>query len=202
MGIGYKTAWLAVPAASPQAVADALDLRHRSSMDWTSGTAAAYGQGVFIAEPVAGWTLAHSPIHLRATFEGSDPDFPGWLCRLSTLLGEVQYFRTDRIGEQHGWARAVDGELIRAYFYGDGDVPLHVGALTDIERELGVGHRVLEEGWQSWGDQQWAAFFRDAPRERHVMGVAQRWSICPLDIPEQSVTEPGIHGFPPHSEPR
>lgn len=201
MGIGYKTAWLALPTASPEAVADALDLRHRRTMDWTSGTDAAYRQGVFVARPVTSWTLAHGRIHLPGAFEASDPRFPDWMRRLSSQLGEVQFFLTDRIGEHHAWARAVDGELTRAYYFGDANVPLHVGEPTDIERELGVGHGWLEEGWQTWEGADWDAFLKTAPFERHVMQIAQRWSICPLEIPEEAVSEPGIYGFPPNTDP-
>jgi hypothetical protein len=201
MGIGYKTAWLAVRDATPEAVADALDLRHRQTMDWTGGTDAAYRQGVFVARPVETWTLAHGRIHLPGAFDASDPRFPDWLRELSSRLGEVQFFATDRIGEHHGWARAVGGEISRAYYWCDADVPLPIGDPTDIERELGVGHRWLDEGWRSWEEPEWDAFLQTVPFERHVMRVAEDWSICPLHIPEESVTEPGIHGFPPGTEP-
>ncbi|GAA1994890.1 hypothetical protein [Catenulispora subtropica] len=109
---------------------------------------------------------------------------------------------TGSIGENHGWARAAGGEIIRAYYYGDAAVPLHIGDPTDIENELGVGHRWLDEGWQTWDEPEWDAFFETVPREQHVMRIAQRWSICPLEIPEESVTDPGIYGFPPDVEPR
>lgn len=202
MGIGYKTAWLAVRDASPEAVADALSLRHRQAMNWTRGTDAAYRQGVFVARPVSSWTLAHGRIHMPGAFEASDPRFPDWIRELSTQLGEVQFFATDRIGEHHGWARAAGGEIIRAYYYGDAAVPLHIGDPTDIENELGVGHRWLDDGWQTWDEPEWDAFFETVPREQHVMRIAQRWSICPLEIPEESVTDPGIYGIPPDVEPR
>jgi hypothetical protein len=202
MGIGYKTAWLAVPTASPEAVADALGLRYRQTMDWTSGTHAAYRQGVFVARPVDSWTLAHGRVHLPGAFEASDPRFPDWIRQLSDQLGEVQYFVTDRVSEHHGWARAIDGELMRAYYFSDANVPLHFGDPTDIECELGVGHRWLDEGWQTWGEAEWDAFFETTPCELHVMDIAQRWSICPLEIPEDALAEPGIYGFPPGIEPR
>lgn len=119
MGIGYKTSWLAVPDTSPEAVAEALGLRYRRIMDWASGTDAAYRQGVFVARPVASWTLAHGRIHMPGAFETSDPRFPDWIRQLSARFGEVQFFTTDRIGEHHGWARATDGKLTRAYYFDD-----------------------------------------------------------------------------------
>ena len=200
--IGYKTHWLAVPDASPEAVADALQLRRRRDMDWVSGTDAAYTQGVFVARPIESYTFAHGRIHLPGAFDASDPQFPDWLRGLSAQLGEVQFFGTDRIGENHGWARAVDGQILRAYYFNDADVPLHIGDPTDIEKELGVGHRWLEEGWEAWQEPEWDAFFETVPREQHVMRVAQRWSVCPLEIPEDSVAGLGIYGFPSDVEPR
>ena len=106
-------------------------------------------------------------------FEASDLRFPDWIRQLSDRLGEVQYFVTDRVSEHHGWARAIDGELMRAYYFGDANVPLHLGDPTDIECELGVGHRWLDEGWQTWGDAEWDAFFETTPCELHVMDIAR-----------------------------
>jgi hypothetical protein len=46
VGIGYKTSWLAVPGGDSEQVADALGLLSRVTMDWESGTEAAYRRGV------------------------------------------------------------------------------------------------------------------------------------------------------------
>jgi hypothetical protein len=73
---------------------------------------------------------------------------------------------------------------------------------TDIENELAVGTRTFGEEARTWDQAQWDAFYCTVPRERHVMAVARSWSICPHDIPEESVTQPGIYGFPPGIEPR
>lgn len=180
MGFGYKTAWLAAPTASPEAVADALDLRRRTSLPWREGTGAAYEQGVFIARPVPGWTLAHGRTHLIDELEAPGPRFPDWLRHLSDQLGEVQFFLNDRSSGHFSWARAVAGEITRAYYYGDMTVFRDLGAPTDIEREFGAA----------------------TPYEQHVMRVARSWSISPDDIPDDSVTASGIYGFPPGVEPR
>ncbi|MFD3453685.1 hypothetical protein ACFWVC_16070 [Streptomyces sp. NPDC058691] len=203
MGIGYKTSWLAVRDAGPEEVADALGLRHRRSMDWQGGTEVAYRNGVFVARPVAEWTIAHSRIHLLPETDATQPHFPAWLRSLSTRLGDLQFFTTDRIGEFHAWARVDAGELTRAYcYFGQrGDVPLRLGEPTDIERELGVGERGLEEGRHDWQESDWDAWFAAMPNEGHVMRIARSWGICPLDIPDDSVTLPGIHGLPPGVEP-
>ncbi|WP_327434747.1 hypothetical protein [Streptomyces sp. NBC_01236] len=84
----------------------------------------------------------------------------------------------------------------------DGAVPLRIGDPTDIESELGVGHRWLEEGWQEWQEPEWDAWLAEMPQEDHVMRIAQNWGICPLDVPDDSITAPGIYGFPTDVEPR
>ncbi|MEU1617314.1 hypothetical protein ABZ479_08405 [Streptomyces sp. NPDC005722] len=201
MGFGYKTSWLAVRSATPEEVADALDLRHRRIAGWTDGTEAAYRQGVFVARPVADWTVAHGRIHL--TPEATEPGFTAWLETLGKRLGDLQFFATDRIGEYHAWAKVESGELTRAYCYVGmrGEVPLHVGEPTAIERELGVGQRRLEDGWRDWQEAEWDAWHAAMPVEFDVMRIARNWGLCPLDIPDDAVA-PGIHGFPSGVEPR
>lgn len=198
MGIGYKTSWLAVQDATPEDVCDALGLRQQQYMDWTSGTHAAYRSGVFVIRPVPAWTIAHGRIHLPPEIDLTDPRFPAWLESMSTRLGDLQFFKSDRIGEDHAWARAEGGVLTRAYYYSGtlGDVPLHYGEPTAVERQLGVGQRWLEDGWEDWEDAEWEAWHGAMPSERHVMDIARRWSLCPLDIVDEKVTSRGIHGFP------
>ncbi|SCE22800.1 hypothetical protein GA0115240_144873 [Streptomyces sp. DvalAA-14] len=171
-------------------------------MDWAGGTKAAYRQGVFVARPVADWTVAHGRIHLPPGIEAGDPGFTAWLGALSTALGDLQFFATDRIGEYHAWAKVESGELTRAYCFNGtrGDVPLHLGELTDIERELGVGLRWLEEGWQEWQEPEWDAWHAVMPDEADVMRIAERWSFCPLDVRDESVDSAGIYGLPPGAD--
>ena len=198
MGIGYKTAWLAFRDATPEDVSDALGLHHRQVMDWTSGTETAYRSGVFVARPVPDRTLAHGRIHLTCVLDPTDPRFPARLESLSAVLGDLQFFLTDRIGEDHAWARTEGGVLTRAYCYSgtQGHVPLHHGEPTDIERELGVGQRILDDGWEEWDEGEWDAWFAAMPGEQHVMEIARRWGLCPLDIRDDAVAADGIHGFP------
>jgi hypothetical protein len=199
MGIGYKTSWLAFPNAAPQDAADALGLHDRRVMDWTSGTEAAYRSGVFVARPVPGWTIAHGRIHLTHEIDPADPRFPAWLESLSAQFGDLQFFLSDRIGEDHAWAKAEGGVLTRAYCFSgtQGDVPLHHGELTAVEKELGVGQRTVEDGWEDWEDADREAWHAAMPGELHVMEIARRWGVCPLDIPDDAVTSDGIYGLPP-----
>ncbi|MGW1964453.1 hypothetical protein ACWCPD_29945 [Streptomyces sp. NPDC001935] len=199
MGMGYKTSWLAVPGTDAGAVADALGLVGRVAMDWETGTEAAYRRGVFVASPVDGWTLAHGRIHLDHRRGTDGPAILDWLGSLGRSLGDFQYFRTDRIGEDHAWARVEAGRVVRAYCYDGctGDVPLRFGEPTEIERRLGVGQRGLEEVREDWSDADWDEWHAGMPDEQHVMAIARNWGILPLEIPDGAPVEDGIHGLPP-----
>ncbi|BEL03898.1 hypothetical protein Q0Z83_020890 [Actinoplanes sichuanensis] len=145
MGFGYKTSWLAVPDRTPVEVADALDLHSRETLDWPTGTGRAYDHGVFVAEPVPGWTVAHSRRHLPPDFDATDPRFPAWLADLSRRLGEVQFFASERVGGYFAWARARDGHLSRAYCFTDDGVSPFIGEPTPAEIALNLGTRSSEE---------------------------------------------------------
>lgn len=203
MSFGFKTSWLAVRNAGPEDVADALDLRHRQRVDWETGTELAYRHGVFVARPVPEWTLAHGRIHLLHETEPAHPDFAGRLRALAARVGDLQYFRTERVTDYHTWAKVESGELTRAYCYigMSGEVPLRLGEPTAIERELGVGLVGREEVRQGWGDAEWDAWNAAMPTEQEVMRIAADWSVCPPLIEDDSVTVPGIHGLPPGIEP-
>jgi hypothetical protein len=199
-GFSYKTAWLAVRGRTVEDVADALELHDREVLGWAAGTDRAYERGVYVAAPVAGWTLAHGRWHLPVGFAASDPRFSDWLRTLSGRLGEVQYFVNERVPEYHVWARARDGEVLRAYcFIGErGQVPLFVGDPTGDEVELGKGIRGgPEAGWETWSEDEWTDWFATTPSESDVLAMAGRWSVDPRTIDDAAVTGAGVHGLPP-----
>ena len=199
MEIGDKTSWITTRDANSHEVADALALKSRRRMRWSAGTSAAHEYGVYIARPVAEWLIAHSRDDLPTQIDATHPDFPDWLRALGDEIGDFDYFATDRVGESHAWASVESGDIARAYCYiGERrEVPLHIGEPTEIELELGVGHRWLEEGWQEWREPEWSVWLAAMPNESHVMRIARQWSICPLEIPDESVTGVGIYGYPP-----
>ncbi|MEU1687086.1 hypothetical protein [Micromonospora sp. NPDC005707] len=198
-GFSLKTSWLAVRDRAPGEVADALGLHDREVLDWATGTDRAYGYGVYVAAPVSGWTLAHGRLHVPADFDATQPAFPEWLRELSQRLGEVQFFATERVPDYHAWARARDGELLRAYCWigQQGEVPLFIGDPTADEIELGIGTRGIEAGTESWSDDEWTAWSATTPSEFDVMAMAGRWSIDPNRIDDDAVTATGIYGLPP-----
>ena len=203
MSFGFKTTWLAVRDASPEEVADALELRYRQRVDWETGTELAYDHGVFVARPVPEWTLAHGRMHLLHDTDPTYPDFPGRLRALAALIGDFQYFRTERVSDYHAWVKVESGEVTRAYCYigMTGEVPLRQGEPTAIEKELGVGLVGREEVRKDWGDAEWDAWHAAMPTEHEVMRIAANWSVCPALIEDDSVTVPGIYGLPPGVEP-
>ncbi|MEU5910210.1 hypothetical protein [Micromonospora sp. NPDC047527] len=198
-GFSYKTSWLAVPNRTPDEVADALGLCDREVLDWATGTDRAYQHGVYVTAPVPGWTFAHGRLHMPPGFDATEPPFPDWLRLLSQQLGEAQFFANERVPDYHAWARALDGELLRAYcFNGErGEVPLFVGAPTADEIALGVGLRGAEPGCEHWSDAEWTAWYDTTPSESDVMAMAGRWSVDPSAIDDATVTATGIYGLPP-----
>ncbi|MBO4210029.1 hypothetical protein [Micromonospora echinofusca] len=198
-GFGYKTSWLAVRDRTPDQVADALDLRDRRVLDWADGTDRAYRHGVYVTASVPGWTLAHGRVHIPAGFDATEPPFADWLTELSRYLGEVQFFANERVPDYHAWARALDGELLRAYCYvGERDeVSLFLGDPTADEIEFDIGIRDREPGWEHWSDEQWDVWFDTTPSESDVMAMAGRWSVDPTMIDDVAVTVTGIYGLPP-----
>jgi hypothetical protein len=101
VSFGYKTQWLAVRNGSVEAVAAPLGLSGADPVEWSAGCDRAYESGVFVADPVDGWVLAHGARTLGAWLDATQPHFPDRLKQLSTALGEVQFFATNRIVEHH-----------------------------------------------------------------------------------------------------
>ena len=159
---GYKCIWLAVKSADPKALSKRLGLTGVKKSTWEDGIEAAYeGDGrAFVSPPLDGWVLVVSS---SLPAPGDDPvDVLSMLRVLSREYGEVQYFCTHRVIELHSWAKAVDGQILRAYGYSGehGEVFWNEGELTPEERELGFG---LSDEW--------------TPDEEDVLAIAAKWSI-------------------------
>jgi hypothetical protein len=172
-GFGYTTMWLAVRKQPTKAVADALALARVRRIDWNPGVAAAYADSVFVTPPLGAWTLA---VGARL------PDFTagnaalGRLAALSRTLGEVQFFRTQRNAEVHAWARAVNGNVTRAYcFVADQrKITRFVGEPTPDEWALAIGTAAPVGRQDDW--------WETIPDEDGVLALAGRWSLDPRNI--------------------
>ncbi len=198
-GFGYKTTWIAVKGRhDPEEIAEALGLIEPRPLDWITGTDLAYKHGVYVAPRIGGWTLAHGSDGLYHTFEAADAYGEAracWLGMLSARLGEVQYFHTHRVSEDHQWAIAIDGDVLREFdccgmtgeFHGRGEP-------TAAERAIGKGTHKLPEDSSDWTEEEWEALFKTVPSERDVMRIAGIWSIDPSTLRNEDIAGDGIFG--------
>lgn len=154
VSFGYKMVWFAVRTTDAHRVAAALGLRQPQPCNWKTGVDRAYaGEDVFITPPVDGWTMA-----LGFPLSGEEAEIAVRLEALSREFAEAQYFGTHRVSEYHGWARSVNGKIIRHYAYvGDqGETLRNEGPAGEIEPEL--------------------------PDEETVMQIAEAWSVNPISL--------------------
>ena len=172
VGFGYKQAWLAVRDGDAEAVVAVLGLRDLGVVTWRAGVDLAYltDDRLVLTPPIPGargasWLLIVGRWLLR---NESTVD----IVRLSARLGaEVQFFATYRVAEQHRWARAVDGVLVRAFGYvGEtGEVTSWGGDPDDTERAIGLPAALEEET-------------DILVSEDDVMRVARVWSVDPTAL--------------------
>jgi hypothetical protein len=149
VGFGHKQAWLAVRDGDPFTVASVLGLRDLGPVSWRSGIDLAYltDDRLVFTPPLPGardahWLLVCGRWLLRTVSSGE-------VVKLSEQLGgEVQFFATYRVSEMHGWTRAVDGVLVRAFgFVGEtGEVTEWRGDPDDVERAVGLPPALDGEG--------------------------------------------------------
>lgn len=154
---GPKTGWIAIRAASADAVVEALDLRDVRPASWDDGIEAAYSEGVFVGPPVNGWVFAAG---VGLLTKRVDP------AALSGQLGaQVQLFRTHRVTEGHEWSLAENGTVIRAVRYLGETGEFHqLGEPTSIERSLGLDNPGADIS------------------EDDVFAVAGAWSLDPTTL--------------------
>ena len=187
---GFKCFWIAVRTGDNQAVAEAMGLREIKICNWLDGVSIAYDREshrVFITPPLRGWVLA-------AGWTLPPNDLPETAQKLKTLLenlghrfSEVQYFGTYRVADYHSWIRLVNGNVVRAYAYGDGETFLNVGEPDQAEaairetflREFGRKHPEVGKDYEYM------------PDEEDVMSIATTWSIDPSRLEEMGLP-PGV----------
>jgi hypothetical protein len=111
-----------------------LDLRDLESANWEYGIWHAVeteDYQVFVTPSVKGWVLAAG---IPFLFE-ADIDQGKRIVPLSKQFGEAQFFASMRISDGYVWARAVNGELVRLFYEGDGK--------RRVEREETLEEKVL-----------------------------------------------------------
>jgi hypothetical protein len=173
---GYKCQWLAVKNVNTELIINVLNLKEIEKRNWNAGIDEAHSINgiVFVSPPVDGWTFVIGPMELPGMESDKEPvDLIEWLTDISRELGEVHYYGSHRVVEYHAWAKAINGELIRAYGYlgESGEVLADIGELTDEEEFLDVEVPDEEYGFYS-------------PNEETVMELAGLWSINPQTLDE------------------
>ena len=161
--------WLAIRAASPEAVRSALGLNRPQPCSWAEGLRG--GHGFFISPRVNGWIIV-TGLGLPTPTDDVDATFL-FLTALSRTLGHVQYFYASRLLHHHAWARLDDGCVTRAYAWA-GETVWNQGRETLPEIEVDV--RLFAYG-------ESAATILDAEMNyEKVPRLAARWSLDPAKV--------------------
>jgi hypothetical protein len=181
VSFGYKLAWVAVRSQHAEQVIQALQLQQVQPCSWQQGVDSAYAQQVFVTPPIGEWTLVAGrslPLIDNATTLRAAETL---LIRLSREFGEAQYFYSNRIVETHGWLKAQQGQLVRAYVYNgeQGETLVSTGKRSTAEPATLVNTRstaALRD--PNYLDQPQLV----TPSEELVMQVAAHWSIDPSEL--------------------
>lgn len=193
---GYRMSWLAIRSRDTARVMETLGLVAPEVANWHTGIGIVYDrqlgdQKVFVSPPVNGWTFvvgAAIPQPLGGTFVDK---WTPLMTRLGHEFIEVQYFGTFPAIDFHGWARILDGKLVRAFATGDEGVLLNKGKPTKEEKTLGLKLFELRGVRERTGDAGGELILH--PTEEHVMKLASRWSVDPTLLDTAAVaTEPGL----------
>jgi hypothetical protein len=195
---GSDLAWLALSTKDTMLAASYLGLQEAREATWEEGIEAAYKSSLFVAPPVADWTLAVS----TALFppERIETFVKPLLERLSRQFGDAQYFCSRPEIEMYAWARAQKGRLVRGFSWlGEKNLTTWNGGVpTPEERHLGFQFVGGQHGNIEPDDH--TADPIAAPNEDCVTQLAFLWSIDPTTLNEQ-YKEPalGILGEIPRS---
>ncbi len=178
IAFGYNSAWLAIRSKSVLEVALALRLRRAEAANWASGLERAQAGEMFVSPVENGWVLAISTRLPEASQPPGRQRLTRWLTQLSQRFGEAQYFGSNRVVTYQAWARARQGQLVRAYAYSGetGATLWNVGPKTPEEAALGLNF--LDEASpdaSGEGYRQRAAL--SYPDEESVLAIARRWSV-------------------------
>ncbi len=191
---GYKMTWLAIRTRDTQRVIDVLGLAHVQPANWNTGLGSVYNSTLgeshmFVSPPVNGWTFVVGnclPQPLGRTF--TDKATP-MLIDLGGAFIEIQYYFCAAEVDFLGWARVIDGKLVRAFAVGDEGVLWNRGKPTKEEKATGLKLFELRGVRGRKGDA--GAEIVLYPTEEHIMHLAGKWSLDPTRI-DKVVTEAGL----------
>jgi hypothetical protein len=189
---GYRMAWIAVRTRDTARLIEVLKLHNAQSVSWSDGIGSIYAEPadldeVFVSPPIDGWSFVAGlglPHPMSNAF--ADNCTPV-LTELSREFGQVQYYVSFPALEYFGWATLNHGELLRAFAIGHEGVLWNRGAVSDAERALNCGLFDMRDV-ASYGEQPGARGLS----ERHVLALAERWSLDPSTLDGRGDLEPGI----------
>ncbi len=189
--------WIAIRSSNLDAVLQALHLHNPIPCSWQEDPSAHSKHRLFLSAPVGGWILIRGQALPDLLLDVDD-----CFCLLQALsneLGEVQWFAMDRVLHHHGWARAINGQILRAYAWA-GQTLWNQGLETQGERSLGM---VFDD----YCDPARHSFFGVAEDYRcnteKVNLLAARWSLDPTTLDDRVLLKThGVSGdiFPAQSQ--
>jgi hypothetical protein len=183
------TTWLAVRSRNVHAVQMALNLHNVQPCTWLEGLTG--DEKLFVAPPVKGWVLIIGS-GLPDPADDVDACFR-FLTGLSRKLGQVQFFKANRVLGHHAWVQADYGRVVRAYAWA-GKTLWNQGKPTRAETEFGLKCFEYFETPELAFDQ----FDLAAANVDKVAMLAGRWSLDPGAVDEHLFEHAyGIAGEPP-----
>jgi hypothetical protein len=161
--------WLAIRAATPEAVLQALGLNRSTPCSWSEGIAGDHE--FFISSRINGWVIV-TGIAIPSPADDIDECFH-LLSSLSRKLGHVQYLHAEAFSLHHAWMRLDDGCVTRAYAWA-GETVWNQGLKTAAEFELKM--KCFPYGQESFSQKAIEENFEK------VSLLATRWSLDPARI--------------------
>ncbi len=178
---GYKTVWLAIKTEDTQFVADVLRLKNLKAENWSGGLNQVYknhDHAVFVAPPVAGWTLVIGfPLGSFGPEESDINDkFLNFLTSIGKKIPDFYCFGTHRVSDYNSWVIIKDGSIERAYGSCGAETCVNIGEKTTAEIELGLNFfdassKEAEED-ENYYDRKDLRF----PDEEDVINISSKWT--------------------------
>jgi len=168
VSFGYKCQWFVIKTSNTQAVINALKLKNVQVSNWRAGVEGAYEGYYFVSPPINEWTFViNSVMPVLSGVEAPSPITV--IADLSSEFGEAYYFGTHRVVEYHAWAKARNGELVRAYGYlgESGETIVNQGEVSKEELDNNLVFTDLESDEPS------------LPNEDDVLLIAKKWTVDP-----------------------
>lgn len=180
--LGPEMAWLAVRTSDVDELISMLELRGAKRVSWDDGVRTIYAERgpdafAFITPPIDGWTLVAGlalPHPLGRSFKDKCTPL---IEALSARFCAAHYYFSFPLLDFYAWAKAENGEVVRAFAIGDEGVVWDRGRLTPEERRLSLQHFELRGVEDRHGDVGGDLVL--VPTEAQVLRVAGAWSCDP-----------------------